>query len=1416
MNPTTPLPATDPVPVRTRRRSVGRWLALALLVIALLLAAVVGSLLWSLRSEPGTAWLLSQLPNVKVTGARGAVLGDFAAEQVEVQLPGVGNRLLLTGVHWGGLKVERLWGRRTDSGVPVLRIVIDELRAARVDVQTTPDPKAPPLPAPTDLRLPFELDVARLSVTELHLPALTDKPLRDLQARLHLGAEAGALHRVDDLLFGWDRLRAEGAARIATGGGLPLQANLKLTQDAAADAAANAPAWLAQATLAGPLAQPALQATLRRPATATQREQSLDANATLRPFAAWPLGELRASTQALDLSALYSGAPATALSGQAVAASSGFDQPARIAVELGNAEAGRWNEGKLPLRALKLELSARPNDPRTLDVQALQADLGSVQNPAGRITGSGRWTPQLWQLDATLAALQPSRLDARAAEMQLSGPVTLTGRDFDVPERRAIDLKAELSGALQQRGPARAATLLLDASATALKVDIRQFVASAAGAKASASGVLQRADERAPWQAKGEAALVDFDPLPWWSGPADSPWRKGPHRLNGKATLDVLLPAPVFDARLAWGERLAALQGNASLDIARASVLAGVPLSGTVSLRHSGSGPLQTVLKLDAAGNTLDAAGSIATGTSAGSADRWTLAVAAPALDGLTPLWRLLQPAGADATLGGAVNASAKLSGRWPALTTEGQLEATELRFARTRIRQAQAKWQAGTSADALIDAQGSLTQVSLGNTVLDSAQWQLKGSGRAHNASLRIESKALPPAWTEALQPGPSAAVPAGAGRSVATLTAQGGLVDVGGSAAGGWRGTLQQAEVRSGSAAQLALPDTQPNTPANTPVLLRTRDVGIDLQWAGGASRLTVQPGRAELLGAALRWSRIAWQGAQQSPAQAARLDAQIEIEAVRIAPLLARLQPDFGWGGDLAVVGRIAVSSSPTFSANVVFERARGDLTVTDEIGVQALGLTDLRLGLDVKDGTWSFTQALAGNTVGVAAGAVVARTSPQAMWPPADTPISGVLEVQVANLGTWGNWVPTGWRLNGALRTSASIGGRFGAPEYTGEIRGSGLSVRNFLQGVNVSDGDVLIALQGATARIERFTAKAGAGTLRLEGNAVLGEKPTAQLKLSTDKFQLLGRVDRRIVATGDAQLQLDADKLALDGNFRVDEGLVDFSRSDAPVLSDDVVVSRPTPKPVDPAAPTAPADSKRLRAVAINLKIDLGQRLRLRGRGLDTALQGDLRITSPNGRMAVNGSVRAVDGTYAAYGQKLVIDRGSISFNGPVENPRLDIEASRPNTDLRVGVTITGSAQNPRIRLFSEPDVSDIDKLSWLVLGRASDGLGRTDTALLQRAALALLAGEGEGLTDQFTKALGLDQVSLRQTEGETRETVISLGKQLSRRWYVGYERGLNSTNGTWQLIYRIAQRFTLRAQSGQDHSLDLIWIFRWQ
>jgi translocation and assembly module TamB len=231
-------------------------------------------------------------------------------------------------------------------------------------------------------------------------------------------------------------------------------------------------------------------------------------------------------------------------------------------------------------------------------------------------------------------------------------------------------------------------------------------------------------------------------------------------------------------------------------------------------------------------------------------------------------------------------------------------------------------------------------------------------------------------------------------------------------------------------------------------------------------------------------------------------------------------------------------------------------------------------------------------------------------------------------------------------------------------------------------------------------------------------------------------------------------------------------------------------------------------------VDVALDVDLGQKLRVRGRGLDTLLAGRLRVTAPGGRLAVTGTVNTERGTYAAYGQKLEIERGLLAFSGPADNPRLDVLALRPNLDIEVGVAITGTAQAPRVRLHSNPELSDTDKLSWLVLGRDPAGLGRADTALLQRAAVALLSGEGEAPTDALIRNLGLDEVSVRQSDDAARETIVTVGKQLGRRWYVGYERGVNATVGTWQLIYRIAQRFTLRAQSGGENALDLIWVWR--
>ena len=59
------------------------------------------------------------------------------------------------------------------------------------------------------------------------------------------------------------------------------------------------------------------------------------------------------------------------------------------------------------------------------------------------------------------------------------------------------------------------------------------------------------------------------------------------------------------------------------------------------------------------------------------------------------------------------------------------------------------------------------------------------------------------------------------------------------------------------------------------------------------------------------------------------------------------------------------------------------------------------------------------------------------------------------------------------------------------------------------------------------------------------------------------------------------------------------------------------------------------------------------------------------------------------------------------FTGRYDNPALDILALRPNLTQRVGVQITGTARSPRVRLFSDPVLSEAETLSWLQWARGA-------------------------------------------------------------------------------------------------------------
>lgn len=1414
IQPSMPPGDAPPAPARPRRRR-GRRAVAALLLAAF---ALTGGALWLTRTASGAAWALAQVPGLQARGVQGSLLGgELAIERLQLALNS--DRLTVDALRATGVTLQPRWSRR--AGEPLLALQLVTLEAQRARWQT--GPASGPTSPPTGLRLPLAVDAPAIRLAALQLDTLP--PLQDVQAAIALGSDGGAHHRLQRLSWRSARLQAELQGTI--GADAPVPVELRATLHSVDGAATP---WDARVDLQGPLTRLAVRAHLaghRGGAGAP----ALDAEATLTPFAAWPLAALRLHTQDLDLNALHADAPHTRLRGQARIDTQGLAADAQAEATLDNTLAGRWDQGRLPLRHLHLRVQGQPQSMSQLSLPALALELGGDQ-AAGRLQGEGRWLPadggQTLQLSLLLDGLRPALIDQRLPAMSLSGPLTLqvdglpavaggtadtaAGAPSSPPPRPPLAwraaVRATLDGRLEPpRSPAAAppVRLALDAVLRRDGLLLREARASAGEASASATAQLGFGTGGWPLQWQAHAELKDFDPLTWWPGLGGTDAaRRAPTRLN--ALLD-------GTGRVTEPARLDGWAGRLDATLAP-SQWAGVPLQGRFAARREAGAPGQWQAEASAGGNRL-----VLTAREPSRADgregELALTLDAPVLAALAPLWPAL-PASLGAenwprsgTLQGRASARWALPGgdAPAAIDWQGEWHARQLAHPAWRAERLDAEAQGrDLGQDALtLDLQGA--GWSHGAARVDQLRLALRGGLREHTLELEADSPVRPPAWAEQLvgAHGASGSRLALAARGRWSPTADGGPLG-----AGRWEGRF--AHLRGQARDSTGQP------------WLAAQDIVLHLAW-DDETRLTearIEPGRIELPGTALRWTEARWQpGAAGAPPQ---FGLQAQLEPFALAPLLARAQPELGWRGDLVLAGDIALQAGARFNADIVFERRGGDLSVADDVHDassprRALDLTDLRLGLSAHDGTWHFTAGLAGRQLGEMAGVVTAHTGAAARWPTDDAPLDGVFQLHVAQLSAWGAWVPPGWRLGGALQSAATLGGRWGAPAFSGRLVGHRLEVRHALQGVQLSDGEIALSLQGDRARVDHFEWRGGEGRLAMSGEATLGREPVAHLQMTAERLRVLGRLDRRLVVSGRAELALRPDAATLTGRLRVDEGLVDFSRGDAPTLDDDVrVVGAPggTGSNGPEAAQGNEAEAPRPFASTLDVALDLGPTLRVKGRGLDTSLTGSLRITNPNHRLAVRGEVSAERGTYAAYAQKLSIERGRLSFVGPVDDPRLDILAVRPNLDVSVGVAVTGSALNPRVKLYSEPEMSDTDKLSWLMLGRAPDGLGRADTALLQRAALALLAGEGETPTDAFLANIGLSDFGVRQTgEGSSQTTTVSIGKQLSRRWYLGYERSVNATAGTWQLIYRVAQRFTLRAQSGADSALDAIWTWRW-
>jgi translocation and assembly module TamB len=531
---------------------------------------------------------------------------------------------------------------------------------------------------------------------------------------------------------------------------------------------------------------------------------------------------------------------------------------------------------------------------------------------------------------------------------------------------------------------------------------------------------------------------------------------------------------------------------------------------------------------------------------------------------------------------------------------------------------------------------------------------------------------------------------------------------------------------------------------------------------------------------------------------------------------------------------------IHAAEQFNGSLHLRRVSGDLRVGEP--PLPLGLQALEVKAEVVRGRAQGTLRMSGDRVGRIEGEGTGQVArgPGGWQFASAAPVSARLVAEHTNLEALAPWLGADAKIAGRLNATVLVEGTGDSPRVSGSGRAVDLALREPQSGFEVEKGTIAVKMTGKSVVIEQFEAitpwrpseravermrrveiPPEGGRITAEGSLDLAGR-TGVIRVKADKVPVTQVSSRFLAMSGEARLEAGKSELVVTGVLKADAGWIGALDTPLPSPSEDIVVVRA-------AAPPAQDDAPAKEPIRLDLKLNAGERLYFQGRGLDTRLTGEVHLTgTPGPGLRAVGTIRTAGGNYDGYGQKLAIERGVLTFQGPLDNPRLNVLALRKGLPVEAGVEVLGTTTRPRVRLVSVPDVPEPEKLSWLVLGRGASDASLGDSAVMVAAAQALLGGNNPGA--DITKRIGIDDIKIGRADtsvlgvlpqstvaGRTgtpsAAEVVTVGKRLNRQLYLSYEQGLADAEGTLKLAWRLTRQFQLLARAGYLPGLDA--VYRW-
>jgi len=611
-------------------------------------------------------------------------------------------------------------------------------------------------------------------------------------------------------------------------------------------------------------------------------------------------------------------------------------------------------------------------------------------------------------------------------------------------------------------------------------------------------------------------------------------------------------------------------------------------------------------------------------------------------------------------------------------------------------------------------------------------------------------------------------------------TLDLTGGQTGIGGSIAlaGGvtdnqtWTGKLERTELRTGEWG-----DWQLQRPADLVLGAAAKVAPICL--ASGEARICVEGSRATDGG---------WKGG-------------LDLAALPLSLAQPHLPKDMAIAGALTAKATAAgtASGSLTADAALTLPGARLRVPMGDEVRDLDLSKSTAKTRVDGKG-----ARAEAKLRVGDLASADLQADLPG--WTPQSDPakqrLGGTLKARVPDIAFLKAFAPDLGALAGQVALDLGLEGTLAKPRVKGQGGLTNGRVEVPDAGVDVRDLRLTVRSQGGDRLDFDGGARSGEGNLRITGQTVLDPQqgwPTS-LQVKGRDFTVLNTSEYVALVSPDLRLKTGKDGAALEGELLIPRATI-----------------RPASLPKGTVAPSAdvrikgreqPAKGGGL-PFAIRVRLRLGDHVRFEGYQLRARFEGNLLVEQLPGKDLVgNGRLGIAEGVYSGLGKDLKIQRGEVNYaSSPLDNPGLNVRAVTETPEVTAGMTMTGTAKEPKIELFSKPPRPQSEVLSYLLFGKPLSGTGQEDKSKITDAAGAL---GGQLLASQIGRQLGLDEFSVTGTGDKA---ALTVGQYVTPQLYLQYVSGLRSQINRLRIRYEATKSLQVQTETGDAQGADVFYIF---